>query len=296
MGKILLIFLFLMHSSFAVNDEKLKKDHRPKVFTETLIKQKIRRHVTYLGKLAPTIVSKIYSPIEGVVQQLLVRPGQKVKKGQIMAILMQNLIGHQVLPLKIRAPIAGTVYRPKINQNALVQRNEHLFTIFGEKQYKINYHLSPEDANEVTLDDPVTIIINNMQYRGRIYSLAAELDLDTGTRPLEIYLPANIQKLRPGIIAKAKFEFNKHAGFLIPKNYVQQRGNKNILRLLGEDNKVKELEVKITNRIKNQIEIEADHLVEKVNLIVKSSVEPLLKGTEVLVIERPVEKKQETKN
>ncbi len=277
----LLISILLIFSIQA----KEKKEKLPQVFVTKIAKTKISDSAEYFGKLIPLQEIKIYSPINGIVEKISAAPGNPVRKNQVLGIIKQNVIGLEVLPLKIESPITGNLYRSAVEENTFVRENTLLFTVYNPNQYKLRINIAPSDGEAISIGDKVSISFDSKETLGTIRSISPDIDTITGTRLCEIILQKNIDiKLRPGMLAKASFEFNPRKSFLINDNYIVKKGGKNLLRLVTKDNKVRELEITVKKQIKDLVEIDNKLLKEEDQIITQSTKEPLKKNQVVKII------------
>lgn len=281
---ILVLSLTLSLGLSAAN--KKAKDKLPKVFVEKLQVKEIFNQVTYIGNVKPVREAKIYAPVEGVLIKMLAKPGVPVKRGEPLAIIKQNVIGLEMLPVKIKAPVAGNLCRSRVSENQLVGKNQELFSIYDPSEYKVEINISPADSKLIKIADELDIKIGDKMVKGTISSISPDIDFTSGTKMVEIKLDKKASNLSKGQIAEAIFNFNKRQGFLISNKFLKKKGRKNYIRLLSKDNKVKEIEIKIKDRIKSAVEIEHAELVDDQEIITKSSVEPLLNEQSVEVIKK----------
>ncbi len=285
MKVLLILSCFILTTSLFPAVDKKKKKKLPKVFIDKLVKVDISDKIDYIGQLRPLNEISLYSPIEGVVTWVIPQLGKRIKKNQVLAIIKQNVIGLDVLPVKIKSPISGHILRPKISKNNFVRKNTHLFSVYDSSQYKLELNISPTDSKFIDYGDKVKIDITGEIYQGTIGSLSHDIDPITGTKVVEIYLEKNIKEITPGVLAKAKFNFNERKGYLLSKKYIQKNGGKYFVRI-EEKGKVKRVSVEILSRIKNMVEIKSNDLTDNQKLIIKSSVEPLLDKQEVEVVKK----------
>lgn len=287
MKKTLAIIAILGFSSStyaAIKPKDDKKKDLPKVFTEILLKKEISKKIDYLGRLTPLNSSKIYSPIQGVVVELKTRFGGKVRKGQTLAIIKQNVVGLEVMPLKIKSPMNGFALSPKITENSFVSKNGLLFTIYDASSYKMTVNVSPKDGEKISTYSKVKIMVGEKIISGTVKFLSEDIDPMTGTRSAEIHLNTKGKRLRPGTMASANFEFDPRKSFVINKSLLKVKGSKSYLQILDKENKIKNIDITVLSRFKDSIEIGSHLLAENMKIIVKSTGRGLSEGVKVMEV------------
>ncbi len=246
------------------------------VFVDKLEVQEIEERATYYGRIIPENIYKIYSPLEGLVTKIKAPQGSFVQKGQTLAILKKNVMGMEIRPLVLRSPIKGFVLEVKHSEHSLIPKNQHIFSVYDGKNYKIPLHLAPDDALKIKRGDSVTILIGEQKIQGRVATLSQNIDPASGTRKAKIQLSPS-RKIRPGQLAKVFFHLNKHKGILIPKKILLKKGHQYFLNLV-ENDKVNQVKVDVKKRQKDQFEILGNKIKPKQTFITKSSQSPLVHG------------------
>ncbi len=294
---ICLVVILSISSAFAGKKPGKKKEILPKVYVQKMQKKKMSESASYMGKLEPAKVIRIYSPVEGIITKMKIKAGQKVKKGQILAEIQQNVIGLQVLPVKIRSSIDGHIYQPLFLENSLVNKNHQLFTIFDPTVYKLVINLTPEDTHYINLGQSMKIEIGKKNSDGIVAAIAPDIDILTGTRAVEIQIKnSESLDLRPGMIVQAGFNYNERDAYLLDKKVVKRKGDKYYLRVLDDKKEISEVEVTLGSSIKDKVEILSKDLKDGNQVVIKSSMEPLMKKQKVeIVADKKTETKEEVK-
>ena len=175
----------------------------------------------------------------------------------------------------------GYLFEQAISENSFVTQNTLLYQLYDPQEYKLKLHLPPADAKLIKIKDKAAITVDDKNLEGFVTIVNPFLDSDTGTMAIELLLSNQENLLAPGMVAAAKFNFNKHSGFLVDEQYIKKQGDKNVLRLLEKNNLVTLAEVEIKSSIRGKVEITANTLVDGLTIITKSSVEPLAEKQEV---------------
>ncbi len=272
---IALVHIALPEPAFASN---------PKVLTEPLKKINLYEVAHYWGRIEPLNLAHLYSPIQGIVKEIHVKPGQSVKKGDLVAVVQSSEIGLQMRPTPIRSPISGRLFGTHVSIQSLVKKDAHLFTVFDPLNFKVTLQVTPEDSKHLAPGQTLPLSMDGVNLESVVRSISPEIDLTTGTISVEVtFTHPNSEKvaLRPGQIAQAEFQFNHHEGFLLSKNNVKKRINQHFVQIVDQDHKVSEMIVEIGLRRGDQMEVLNKDLKEGDQLIIKASSEHLFTGQEV---------------
>ncbi|MBL6992114.1 MAG: HlyD family efflux transporter periplasmic adaptor subunit [Bacteriovoracaceae bacterium] len=215
------------------------------------------------------------------------KSGAVVKKGQILAQIIQNVVGQTVLPVKIQAPIAGKLMTPKFRQNSLLHKNALIFSIFDPLKLKLEINIPPEDTAHISLGDKINVLAAKETIIGEVISISPNIDQSVGTQLVEISitLPSK-SKIIPGSMGRVFLQYGHHQGHLVDKKVVKKKAGKYIVYLLDEHSKVQEAQVTLKDKFKGQVEIVSELLTKYQSVITKSSKKYLSKDQLVEVVKK----------
>lgn len=292
----LLIFI-LLWSQYSMGESE-EKSKSPKVFTSKLELQDVVSRAEYLGKVEPSKSVHIYSPIEGIVTKIPYQAGEKVNQGAVLMEVKQNEVGLVMRPVKLRAPFTGYLYKPYVEENNWVNKNDKLVTLFDPSRFKVEINASPDDSEHIQLKQTVQLELSKKErVLAQVISISPNVDIQTGTRRMVLQFDRpKALSVTPGEIAKATFTFNSRKSFLVDKHWLKKQGDRTFLRLVQEDLKVREVDVKVGEKFKEQQEVFIKEEILGQQIVTKSSVEPLRPDQVVEVVTKNDQLSEEEKS
>jgi RND family efflux transporter MFP subunit len=106
-------------------------------------------------------------------------------------------------------------------------------------------------------------------FTGRVYRVHPIIDPISRTFQVEISIPNQNVKLRPGMYAKVSLHIGKSEALLVPSIAVLKLQGSNVKYLfINVDGRAKMVEVKIGKRFDDQLEVSAEELYEGVQVII----------------------------
>ena len=179
-----LVLLLSCEGNFA-SDEGKKTNTLSKVKLSEVISERNIRKLTFGGRVSSRNQSEQVSLIQGKIEKILVRSGQKVKKGQVLAVISPVTKGLSYNQYRVKASGQGTVLRSFKEAGSLVLENEVLFTIGNGYEYQVDVWGSIDDVLSVSNIKEVKIdLAPSSQYSksldGNLFSVSSLPDDKSG--------------------------------------------------------------------------------------------------------------------
>ncbi len=120
---------------------------------------------------------------------------------------------------------------------------------------------------------------------GRVLKVYPTISADSRTFPVEISIPNNGQKFRPGMFARVALDMGEEEALIAPAvAVVKQEGTNNFfIFTAGEDNRAHKIKVEIGTRFDDKLEVIADEIREGVQIIVAGQ-NKLMDGSQIKIV------------
>ena len=105
---------------------------------------------------------------------------------------------------RLLAPQAGTVIRDDFIVGELVEAGHVLFEITDESVLWVEARLTPQEAAQVAVDAPVTILAGAQRIGGRVSQVHHALDEGTRTMGVRVEVPNPHDQLHPGLFVEVR--------------------------------------------------------------------------------------------
>ncbi len=208
-------------------------------------------------KLDPNLHAHVSTRIEGRIEKLYAKVGDKVEKGQKLAEIQSRQIGNPPPVVTIEAIVSGMINDRSVTLGESVEPNKELFHIIDLSEVIVEAEVYEEDVGKVTLDQVARVRVLGYPddtFEGKITFVGLELDPEKRTLPVWIAVKNPDWKLRPDMFAKAAIILARNEGVLaVPKEAIlEAQGEKFVLTQTGDT----------FNRMDVKTGVEDDNFVE----------------------------------
>jgi multidrug efflux pump subunit AcrA (membrane-fusion protein) len=185
--------------------------------------------------------SELSAPLSGVIEKVLVEPGQSVKSGQPLAsLLVRDSAGRQAL-IKLVAPFDGEVSAADAHVGTFVQEaGPPLFTLLALDQVQLSFGVPERAIPTVHAGTPLQLTVEvypNRVYDARVQRVQPEIDPATHTFRAFALLDNPEHGLWPEMSGHVALAVQHHAQVLaLPQAAVStQDGGAAVVFRLGTD-------------------------------------------------------------
>lgn len=208
-------------------------------------------------QLDPDLHAHVTSRIEGRIEKLYAKIGDKIDKGQKLAQIQSRQIGDPPPLVDVGAPLSGIINERSITLGEAVEPNKELFHIIDLSQVNVVAEVYEEDAGKVKLEQAARVRVlgyPNESFAGKITYIGSEIDPEKRTLPVWVMVKNPDAKLKPEMFAKAAVVLAQNEGVLaVPKDAVMEEGGEKFVFVRTGDT---------FNRADVQTGAEDDHFVE----------------------------------
>lgn len=178
-------------------------------------------------QIDPDLHAHVTTRISGRISQLPAGVGDRVEKGQTLALIQSRQLGNPPPEVKVEAPVSGAVSERPVSIGDSVEPNTELFHILDLSKVIVVAQVYEEDVGKVKLGQSarVTALSYPNAFDGKVTFIGLELDPETRTLPVWLMVENPDGKLRPGMFAKAAILLAKNSEALaVPKTAVLEDG------------------------------------------------------------------------
>ena len=166
--------------------------------------------------------------ISGRVEQLFARVGDRVEKGQKLAVIQSRQLGEPPPTVDVTAPVSGVVNDRPVTIGDSVEPNTELFHIVDLSQVIVVAQVYEEDVGKLKLGQQARISALSYptnEFMGKVSFIGLELDPDTRTLPVWLTVDNPDGQLRADMFVKAALLLAKNSAVLtVPKSAMLEEG------------------------------------------------------------------------
>jgi multidrug efflux pump subunit AcrA (membrane-fusion protein) len=222
------------------------------------------------------VVSKsevnIFSNVPGKVKTVLVREGDAVKRGQVLAQVDRSEAGLTYALAPVESTIDGVVNEAFVEVGASITPAVPLFQVIDMDEVEVETRIPERYVPRVKVGMRAEVSLVSYPgkiFRSRVSKLAPVVDPLTRTREARIHMENRDHVLKPGMFGEIRIVMRERLGaVVIPSSALVDRDGRSFVFLVGDDGRAVELEPAVD-------------IVEGERLSVDSGIKP---GDRVVVI------------
>lgn len=166
--------------------------------------------------------------VDGRVEQIFVTLGERVERGQKLAVIQSRLLGNPPPSVTVASPIAGVVDDRLVALGETVEPNKTLFHVADLSEVIVQAEAYEEDIGMVALGLEARIRVfayPEKTFSGRVTFLGQQLDPEKRTLAVWIRVANPDGRLKPGMFAKAALVIERRASVLaVPVEAILEAG------------------------------------------------------------------------
>ena len=197
----------------------------------------LEQHVDLTGEIVidPARLAHIVPRFPGIVKEVRKKIGDRVKKGEVLAIIESN---ESLSPYKVKSLIDGTVIDMHLTRGEVITDEGHAFTVADLSKVWANLNIYQKDLPFVKIGQKAIISAGpaSQQATGRISYISPIVDEKTRTATARVILPNPRGIWKPGLFVNARVIIaNKKVAVKIPKTALQTFEGKTVVFVKDKD-------------------------------------------------------------
>jgi len=200
------------------------------------------------GVVAKSVVS-IFSNVPGKVKTVLVREGDAVKKGQLLAQVDRSEAGLTYALAPVESTIDGVINKAFVEVGASITPVSPLFQVIDIGEVEVTTQIPERYVPRVKVGmraEVSLISYPGKTFRSAVSKLAPVVDPLTRTREARIFMENRDHALKPGMFGEIRIIMREQRNaVVIPSSALVDRDDRSIVFLVGDDGKAVELELAV---------------------------------------------------
>lgn len=181
------------------------------------------RSIEVAGRVRPRTRIEHGAPVNGIVREVAVAPGDRVTQGTAILTIEREEVGQTFRPVPLTARIGGIVATVEVQPSQQVSAGATLATIVGDDGYILEAQISDKDAFSVSVGRPVTARTTaGATVSGTLVARSPEPDYETGLFTLTFRFP-DAAAVGIGTFLLVELPTETLDGVFIPREAVDRR-------------------------------------------------------------------------
>lgn len=230
------------------------------VKAEPIAEMQIAETLRFTGEVNAFSEVQIFPRVNGIIIQEYVSPGQAVKKGQVLAEMVQDIPGMEYSSVKIEATIDGNITMDMVEIGSRIGLQQPAYQISQLTRVNVKAKISESVLGRIKTGDPVVVTVDaypGETFNGKISDLSPLLDRVSRTAEAKITLANPQLRLKPGMFARISIAIGRQNSLAVPLDAVVFSGMNSYV-------------FTIKNNIANQVSVQTGTIVDQKIVIVGS--------------------------
>jgi len=236
MPKIYPIFILsftIFTTSFLSAKANASPSPTPEVFIEEVVSKPLFEELSFPARVESQIQAKVQALTDGIVTEVAVAIGARVKKGQLLFRIRKNDPGYQYAPVRVIAPVDGMVSLVAPSLGSEVSRGAVVAEITDPARVKAKIEITANDMALIHTGLKGELVFSGLAQPVpvSVAGVSPQVDSSTGTASAELHLALNTG-VQPGALGLARFRVNERNGFQLPDHAIRYKGDQAFIRVI----------------------------------------------------------------
>jgi len=244
------LIAFRIIQRFMPKKEEISIEIPTEVVVQNVMRGNIAKTISFTGDIVGEEQVNVH-PIEetGRLIKYLVKEGDRVSKGAVIALVDRSIKGLEFQPARITSPISGVVGMLFLDPGAMVSPQISVAMIANMDAVKVEIAVVEKDTPYIKKGQKAKIKVDaypDETFTGVLKQLSPVINPMSRTAKGEIYIKNPGHRLRPGMYAKVVLIIDEHKDVIVvPQKAVLERDGRKMVFLSEGDSLARKKEVEI---------------------------------------------------
>ncbi|MFP4562617.1 MAG: efflux RND transporter periplasmic adaptor subunit [Spirochaetia bacterium] len=187
--------------------------------------KEVFNRIYYGARSEPVREVDHYAPISGVVESILVSPGDRIREGAVLVTLKRDEASRSYRPVEITARTSGVVTEAALEPGDPVNAGARLLTVADISAVKTVIGVSDQDIGRIRVGERVTVLGPEGSAEGRVHGIAVLPDYSTGLYDVEVRYTGGAA-FRLGRFVRVELRVDSFWGIVIDRRYIERKYGK----------------------------------------------------------------------
>ncbi len=188
-------------------------------------------HTDLTGEIVidPDRLAHIIPRFPGIVKEVRKKIGDRVKKGEVLAIIESN---ESLVPYKVKSLISGTVIEMHLTLGEVISDAAHAFIVADLSHVWANLNVYQKDLQFIKIGQKAVVTAGSEmpEVQGKISYISPVVEEDTRTATARVVLPNSDGHWRPGLfVSAAVVKQESQVDVLVPKTALETFENRTVV-------------------------------------------------------------------
>lgn len=224
---LILSLLFACQKKTETTKTDVQQAKLPRVVVSQVKKENVSESVQVYGQTKPFKAIDVFSKVNGLVLKKFHELGQTVKKGDVLAVVRQDIPGMEFADHEVKANMDGLILQDFVEPGATVTVQKPLFRLAQMNPVLIEVKIPEEWQPSLNLKQPVSVqfrALPGQKFKAAVYRVLPQQDVQTHSLVVQLTLPNPQLKLKTNMFVTAQFKFAERQALTIPVDALVRTG------------------------------------------------------------------------
>ncbi len=241
-------------------------------------------YVSAYGNIKAKDKVDIFSKMPGKIIKLLVKEGQLVQNGTLVAVVDRDEVGSTYKPVEVKTTTAGKVEQIHLKEGSQVSPMSPILSIAKQEELKIVVTPFETDIAKLRLGQKVFISMDafpNRELHGKVSYINPNIQTNSGKGEIEITFDKNNDEVLAGMFGRVRILIAQHSTLSIVPEALKEIKNKFAVYVV-KNGRARLLYVEVGSKIPDAIEVKRGIAVG--DTVITFASEKLKDGSRVKIV------------
>ena len=213
----------------------------------------------YVGDIKARYQIKVYPKVTGKLLENVVKEQNRVKKGDVIAYIDRDEIGFEFEKAPVESPINGIVGNMYLDKGEDVTHNTVVAQIVDMDVVEVRVNVVERDLPRIKEGQSSEIMVDAYPdgvFKGSVERVSPVVDINSRTALVEIKIPNDNHRLKPGMFARIKILIDKKEdALIIPQDAIIKEDSSNYVFVVKADSKAHRQKIEVGLNENNRFEV-----------------------------------------
>lgn len=214
------LLFFLLLVIFSLSCARQESQPEPRSFTVSAIGPQVRdlsAFSYFTGVVRAKEEVKVYSRVEGKIDQKLVRKGDEVVRDQVLFKIDRDIVGYRFERARVESPLSGRVSMVYIDRGDRVTPQEPLALLQDDSVVKLRIWAGEKNYPRIKKGQSAYLEVGaypDKEFQGKVSQVSPFFDPVTHTALVEVEVDNPEGELKPGMFSEIRIEVDRRSQVL----------------------------------------------------------------------------------
>lgn len=223
------LIIYRLFTSKLFQKEAVEEVYLVPVTTTEVMTGDIRNTLFYSGDIQGEEQAIVYSVVTGTLLRYTVEEGERVRKGETLALLRRLETWEEYKPVVVESPISGIVGYNYLDIGEIATSQTPISLVVGGKGLRVTMKVPDIELGMIDVGMPAEVSVPTIPdtwFVGEVSKVSPILNADTRTAYVEVFLEERPEQVWPGMFGDVHIIIEEKSDVtIVPAEVIMYAGN-----------------------------------------------------------------------